>query len=132
VPNPDDERFEGYLKRFQPLAPDALPSGDVGRSRRRYFSYIWAVSGTIALVIIGMISLRTTHLPAEGELKAPDPIQALQPVPGFTIREANALLATAPSYKAAMDGLAFHPQRSNVPNDKLSALNVLGKEKTKL
>ena len=133
MPNLGDEQFESYLKRFRPLAPDALPVDEIGRiPRRRYFSYIWAVSGAVAVVIIGVISLRTTGHRGGGELKASDPIQVSRPAAGLTIRGANALLATAPSYKAALNGLAFHSSSSNFPNDKQSALAVLAKEKIKL
>lgn len=133
MPNLGDEQFKSYLKRFRPLAPDALPANKIGRiQRRRNLSYIWAVSGAVALVTLGLISLRTTGHQGGGEPKPPDQIQVVQPGPGLTIRGANALLATAPSYKAALNGLAFHPPSSDVPNDKQSALAVLAKEKIKL
>jgi hypothetical protein len=54
------------------------------------------------------------------------------PMQPLTMRDANALLATAPSYKAALDEMAFHHQPSTVPKDKQSGLAVLAKEKIKL
>jgi hypothetical protein len=54
------------------------------------------------------------------------------PMQPLTMRDANALLATAPSYKAALDELAFHRQRSTVAKGKQSGLAVLAKEKIKL
>jgi hypothetical protein len=47
------------------------------------------------------------------------------------MRDANTLLATAPSYKMALDEMAFH-RRSTVPKDKQSAVEVLAKERIKL
>jgi hypothetical protein len=47
----------------------------------------------------------------------------------LTIRNANAWLATAPSFKAAVDDLAFRSQTSPLPQDKQSAVAVLSKEK---
>jgi hypothetical protein len=48
------------------------------------------------------------------------------------MRDANSLLASAPSYKAVLDEMAFHPRGSTVPKDKQSAVAVLSKEKIKL
>ncbi|MFZ0279636.1 MAG: hypothetical protein WA254_06135 [Candidatus Sulfotelmatobacter sp.] len=48
------------------------------------------------------------------------------------MRRANAWLAAAPSFKAAVDDLAFRPQTSPLPQGKQSAVAVLSKEKTRL
>jgi hypothetical protein len=50
----------------------------------------------------------------------------------LTMRSANAWLATAPSFKAAVDDLAFRSQVSPVPQGKQSAVAVLSKEKIRL
>ena len=133
MPDLDDEQFESYLKQFRPLVPDALPAREIRRvPRRRSSLTIWAVGGAVAIAIVGVVSVRTIHHQARTEPKHSDSILMPGPTPGLTIRGANALLATAPSYKAAMNELAFHPQNSSVPTDKQSALAVLGKEKIKL
>jgi hypothetical protein len=93
---------------------------------------MWAVGGTVAIAIGGVVSVRTIHHRVGTEPTHSDSILMPAPTPGLTIRGANALLATAPSYKAAMNELAFHPKSSSVPKDKQSALAVLGKEKIKL
>jgi hypothetical protein len=41
------------------------------------------------------------------------------------------MLAKAPSFKAAFDGLAFHPE-TRLPQGKQSAVAVLSKEKIRL
>jgi hypothetical protein len=50
----------------------------------------------------------------------------------LTMRSANAWLATAPSFKAAVDDLAFRSQTSPLPQGKQSAVAVLSKEKIRL
>jgi hypothetical protein len=54
------------------------------------------------------------------------------PLKPFTMRSANAWLATSPSFKAAVDELAFRSPASPVPQGKQSAVAVLSKEKIKL
>jgi hypothetical protein len=50
----------------------------------------------------------------------------------LTMRSANAWLATAPSFKAAVDDLAFRSQTSPLPQGTQSAVAVLSKEKSRL
>ena len=50
----------------------------------------------------------------------------------LTIASANALLAQAPSVKAAVDQIAFSSQSTQVPKGQHSALAVLSEEKIKL
>ena len=75
-------------------------------------------------------SLASDHSVAK-KLSNPPSIELALPKQALTMREANALLASAPSYKAAVDSMAFHNQGS-FPKDKQSALAVLAKEKIKL
>jgi hypothetical protein len=58
--------------------------------------------------------------------------EQLVTTPPLTIRGANALLATAPTFKAAVDEMAFSSRTTPLPKDKHSALTELSKEKTKL
>ena len=50
----------------------------------------------------------------------------------LTIGSANALLVHAPSFKAAVDLVAFQPQAAQLSKGTHSALAVLSKEHTKL
>ena len=126
---PDDERFETYLKQFRPLLPDALPTTTRERALpRRWILGIWS-SGAAAVIILGMIGWRMTHSRVSGN---PQPVSVASPMQPLTMRDANSLLATAPSYKAVLDEMAFHPRPSTVPNDQQSAVAVLSKEKIKL
>ena len=107
------------------------------RESQRVFSpWSWlAVAAVFVLVIVsGYFILRvqsnqvvvsnTGHDVALAERHAP-----AEP---FTMRSANAWLLTAPSFKAAVDGLAFCPQTSTPTQGKQSAVAALSKEKIRL
>jgi hypothetical protein len=133
VPTPDDERFEVYLKQFRPLVPDPMPTeGRRQASRRSFVLRAW-IAAVAAILIVGAISLhiRSNRVAAPNtasEAASPKVVR-LQPL---TMRSANALLATAPSFKAVVDDLAFRSESLTLPKGKQSALAVLGKEKIKL
>jgi len=132
VQTPDDERFETYLKQFKPLLPDALP--DTTRERtlpRHWILAIWS-AGAAAVIILGAIGWRMLPGRVSGRPGNPQPVSVTLPARPLTLRDASTLLAAAPSYKAALDEMAFHPQPSAVPNDQRSAVTVLSKEKIKL
>jgi hypothetical protein len=133
VPTLDDEGFETYLKQFRPLVPDALPSREASQEswRRRSVLRIGVVGAT-AMVILGVLSLHIFKSRVAHKGSHPASVQAVLPVLPLTMRDANALLAIAPSYKAVVDSIAFHNQGSTIPKDKQSALAVLAKEKIKL
>ena len=131
MPTLDDERFETYLKEFRPIEPDPLPA--IHRKQeywRSSASRLWAI-GLATIVILGVVTFRTVSSRVAKKLSNPPSIEVALPKQPLTMRDANALLASAPSYKAAVDSMAFHNQGS-IPKDKQSALAVLAKEKIKL
>lgn len=129
---PDDERFESYLKQFRPLVPDALPTTTRERALPRRWAFaIWS-AGAAAVIILGAIGWRMIPGRVSGRPGNPQPVAVSAPIRPLTMRDANSLLATAPSYKAVLDEMAFHPRPSTVPNDQQSAVAVLSKEKIKL
>jgi hypothetical protein len=134
VPNLDDEQFEKYLKGFRPLLPDALPVADLRPERHRPRALIPATAamGAVAMVILGVASFHILDRHGSSETRPSTSVRG--PVPGqpLTLRDANALLETAPSYKSAMDELAFPHRASTLPNENHSALAVLAEEKIKL
>jgi len=130
VPIPEDERFETYLKQFRPLAPDALPIDRHERAFPRY--WVLGIAGAAAVLILSIVSFLTRPGRLSESLRGSQSVTLNAPMQALTMRDANALLATAPSYKAALDELAFHRQRSTVAKDKQSGLAVLAKEKIKL
>jgi hypothetical protein len=136
----DDKQFEAYLKRFQPIGPEPIPIPPIDRESQRTDS-VWNWRGTAAtafflvlVIVIGSLILRVrnkrvvvshrTHYVAVAERHAP-----AEPL---TMRSANAWLVAAPSFKAAVDDLAFQSQTSELTQGKQSAVAVLSKEKIRL
>ena len=129
----DDEGFEAYLKQFRPIVPDALPLTEGSRqSWRRRLRLPILVSGAMAMLILGVVSFHIVKSVIAHKGNNPASVEVVLPRQPLTMRDANALLATAPSYKAAVDSMAFHNQGSIIPKNKQSTLAVLAKEKIKL
>jgi hypothetical protein len=126
----DNEHFENYLKQFRPLVDD-LPVEIRPAPRRHLALAIWAV-GAVAMVIIGVASLRIFHHRVFNQSNHSISVKLPAPAPSLTMRHANNLLAAAPSYKAVMNELAFPSKGSSVSKNEQSALAVLSKEKIKL
>ena len=131
MPDLDDKRFEKYLKQFRPLAPDGLPVEIRPAPRRHLILAVWAV-GAVAMVIFGVAILRIREHRVPDQPNQSVSVKLAAPTPSLTMRNANDLLATAPSYKAVMNELAFLKKSSIISKDKTSALAVLSKEKIKL
>jgi len=132
VPNPDDERFEIYLKRFRPVMSDTLLVNEIRRVPRRNFVLaIWAV-GAVAMVLLGVASLWILNHRIVVDSNRSGSVKWLAPTPPLTMHDANALLAKAPSYQALMNELALRPNSSTLSKNKQSAFAVLGREKIKL
>lgn len=131
---PDDEQFEAYLKRFHPIAPEPVPTLGVGHSSRRSPSLgIW-LAAVAAILVIGAVSLhvRSSRIVVSNTASNAAVSDRHPPSEPLTVRSANAWLATAPSFKAAVDDLAFRSQTSPLPQGKQSAVAVLSKEKIRL
>jgi hypothetical protein len=134
VPIPDDEQFEGYLKEFRPLTADPLlPERRRGRSRR---VFVFAAFGGVCAGAIVLALLVLRHAPASdrsktgsavltGALKIP----SQQPL---TIGRADALIARARSFQAAVDQMSFESSAAPKSDGKESAFSVLSKEEPTL
>jgi hypothetical protein len=134
VQTPDDEQFEAYLKRFHPIAPEPVPTLSVGHSSRRSPSLgIW-LAAVAAILVIGAVTLhiRSSRIVVSNTASDAAVAERHAPSQPLTMRSANAWLATAPSFKAAVDDLAFRSQTSPLPQGKQSAVAVLSKEKIRL
>ena len=133
MPTPDDERFEIYLKQFRPLVPDPMPTEGHGQVSRRSFPLRAWIAVVAAILIVGAISLqiRSNRVAGPSTASGAESLK-VAPLQPLTMRSANALLATAPSFKAVVDDLAFRSESLSLPKGKQSALAVLGKEKIKL
>lgn len=134
MPVRDDEQFEKYLKQFRPVAPEALALKEQGRARRRPLLFAaWAAVAAAILAAV-MVSLRSYQHPApvrEPGVAGPNVERLTSPQP-LTIRSANALLASAPSFKAAVESVAFQPESKLLSEGRHSALAALSKEESKL
>ncbi len=131
---PDDEQFEAYLKRFHPIAPEPVPTLSVGHSSRRSPPLgIW-LAAVAAILVIGAVILhvRSSRIVVSNTASDAAVSERHAPSEPLTIRSANAWLATAPSFKAAVDDLAFRSQTRPLPQGKQSAVAVLSKEKIRL
>ena len=131
---PDDEQFEAYLKRFHAIAPEPIPTISVGRTSRYSLSLGAWLAAVAALLVIGglVLQIRTNRVVVSKMSSDAAFRNRLASSELLTMRSANALLATAPSFKAAVDGLAFRPKTSLLPQGKQSAIAVLSKEKIRL
>jgi hypothetical protein len=134
VPTPEDERFERYLKQFRPLAPETLQIEKHERATRLPFVFAkWttvAAAMLIAAVLTNQSRLKPTHSPSG--TGSPATVELLTSSQPLTIGSANALLARAPSVKAAVDQVAFQSQATPLSKGTQSALAVLSKENIKL
>jgi len=132
---PDDEQFETYLKRFHPIAPEPLPTLKVSRVSR-YSLRLGAWLAAVAAILI--VGTRILHVHDGRVVGVPNAVrdgasvERLAPFEPLTMRSANAWLATAPSFKSAVDNLAFRSQGNPIQKGKQSAVALLSKEKIKL
>lgn len=133
MPDPDDEQFKQYLKGFRPIAPPPLPIQRSGGASRRAVAMA-ALAGAAAVLVVAAVMLRSRPEPNQSSQREtrPTAVELLANSQPLTIRSANAMLAQAPSAKAAIDSVAWQSQKTPLPQGTRSALAELSKEKTKL
>ena len=133
MPIPDDERFEAYLKQFRPLAPKPLPRLGAGhRVRGRFVLWAGAAAAVAILAAAAALQIHTQRLRVAEKTSSPATPDRLADGEPLTMRSANALMMKAPSFNALVDDMAFRPQTVPLPKGKLSAVALLGEEKSKL
>lgn len=127
-----DERFESYLKQFEPLAPEPLPITARSSTGNFWSRATWAAA-IAAIIIVGVFVVRPAPTPSRNSKQSESTVnESSQPTPPLTIASANALLAPSPSVQAAIDQATFHVQPAQPPQGKRSALAVLSKATEKL
>ncbi|HKV93309.1 MAG TPA: hypothetical protein VJW20_12245 [Candidatus Angelobacter sp.] len=133
MPIRDDEQFEKYLKQFCPLEPEPLMLPKQVKIWRRPVVFTACAAVAAVLFLLAMISMRS-HKPAQPAQAVgtdkPSVQQSASPQP-LTIARANALLAHAPSFKIAVDSMAFRPESNPISEGRYSALALLSEEETK-
>jgi hypothetical protein len=131
---PDDDQFEKYLKQFQPVAPEPLMAREKVQVKRRrpMFLAAWAaVAAAILIAVVASVLLHKPMQPAkEASTKAPGMEEFGNPPP-LTIESANALLASAPSFKAAVDDMAFQQKSKPIAEGRYSMLALFSKEEVR-
>lgn len=130
----NDEQFERFLKQFRPLAPEPLSSRKHGGATRSPFVLAAWAAAVAAVLIAAWLSMHPRPNPTpspEGTASLTRVEQLINPQP-LTIGSANALLAHAPSFKAAVDQVGFQSQATQLSKGTHSALAALSKENTKL
>ena len=128
---PDDEQFERYLKQFRPLAAEPLPIARPKCPTVRWFVPVAVAAATAVIVVVLGPRSRPKPTHATDAVDSFARIELLANAEPLTIRSANALLASAPSFKEAVDRVAFQFQVTPLSKDAHSALAVLSEEKTK-
>ena len=131
-PQPIDEKFETHLKQFRPVDPQPLRVERRVHAPQRWFvlaAWAAAAAAVVAVAVVGFHARPGRIAPPVETFAVVD--QLVKPQ-SLTIRSANALLARAPSFKEAIDQMAFPPKPAPLPADKHSALAELSKEKIKL
>jgi len=123
---PDDDQFERYLQQFRPIVAEPLPLP----SRRpvRLWQWSLAAAAALAIVMIAAVAVRVHRHPTPAPARSSAQLTRTQPL---TLGRADDLLAHAPSYDSAIDGLAFQCERIQVPPGSESALETLSKENLK-
>jgi hypothetical protein len=133
---PDDEQFELYLKRFDPIAPEPIPMLRIDVASRRPFGLAAGLAALAAILVVGIILVwhvrSSSRVAVSSTARDAAPAERHAPLEPLTTRSATAWLTAAPSFKTAIDDLAFRPQTNSIPQDKQSAVALLSKETIKL
>lgn len=132
---PNDEQFERYLKQFRPVAPEVLPSAGTSLGSHRSLRLGAWVAALAALLMFGTLILVMRRIRVVVAPQAPRDVASMEQRAAsepLTLRSANAWLARAPSFHAAVDALAFRSSDNSVRQGQQSAVALLSKEKIKL
>lgn len=134
MPTRDDEQFEKYLRQFRPLEPEPLALVAMeARVRTRPLMFAARAAAAVAILAAVMLAIRIYQRPSpvpDTGQGGPQIEQPVSPRP-LTIGSANALLAGAPSFKEAVDNMAFQSGTTTISPGQHSALAALDKEETK-
>lgn len=121
-----DDQFESYLRQFHPLPPDGMKFERRGLAPQPQMMAVWAAVAAVVIVASLILYPRAqrSNQPDVARWVGVDPTITTAPL---TIQSANAMLARAPSFKAAVDAMAAS-SRTNSIDGKQSALDVLSKD----
>lgn len=126
MPTLPDDQFEWYLKQFRPLDPEQLQLEEHSPTNWRPRALAAKASVAAAVIVTFLILYPRVRQRNERDVQQPSVAQIEFPQP-LTIRSADALLANAPSFKAAVDALAI-PSHAKSFGVRQSVLEVLSKD----
>jgi hypothetical protein len=126
VSNVEEDRFEAYLKTFQPLRTDPLPEVQAGGATIR-FPFAWAAAAALGglMLLAGIHDWKVTSGAAPPEIALAPRATRSSPL---TLSGINSLLTKADSLKAGLDEVTWKSRRVQVRPGQQSALAVLGRE----
>jgi hypothetical protein len=133
MPISDDEKFEGYLKEFRPLAAEPLQTEQHRVAAPRPVMVAAWTSACAAVLVLTFLLLSQRAKPPQSTdgNRGHSGAQPLTNHEQLTLGRANSLLAHAESYKSAVDRISSRSQDAR-QEGKTSAFAVLGKENNKL
>jgi hypothetical protein len=123
-----------YLKRFDPIAPEPIPTIKLGYAVRRPLRLACCLAAFAVMILVAtlILHIRNSRVVLPTTVREAASAETRGQLEPLTMRSATAWLTTAPSFKAAIDDLAFRSQSDPIPQGKQSAVAVLRKEKIKL
>ncbi|SPE45249.1 hypothetical protein SBA7_710038 [Candidatus Sulfotelmatobacter sp. SbA7] len=131
MPILDDGQFEKLLKQFQPVAPEPLCTEKPQRISRHPLVFISWSGAAAAVVMVMAVVMQLRHKPPTPDATRTT-LASNRPVQTLTVGSVSILFAQAPSLRDALNNMAFQSQTPQPSRDKMSALAVLSREKTKL
>jgi len=128
-----NDELENYLKHFKPVAPDPLLAIERTPFIDRNLRLVgWSAAAAILVGAVMMLRVRSIPPEQVQSQRAATQLQPLTESRPLTIAGANAMVAGSPSVQTVINDLAFRAPAAKVSKGMQSALDVLGKEKTKL
>jgi hypothetical protein len=133
LPEETDEKFEGYLRQFRPLAPEPLPGGSHRLIRRRLAVAAMTLAVAVSLIVVWLkLSDQRFALQPPFSSKSWRSSESLTNPRPLTVGRASDLLTRSSSFKEAIDEIAFESRAIQLPKGTHSAVATLSKEKAEL
>ena len=123
--NVEEERFENYLKSFQPRYAEPLP--DVHLKHEGFRApFTWAAAAALGglMIVAGIHDWRRGNEPP-----VPAVLVGKANTGPLTLRQVNDLFRKSDSLTVGLDEVAWKSSQTSVGRGQQSALAVLGKEK---
>ncbi|HTC96043.1 MAG TPA: hypothetical protein VK699_21555 [Terriglobales bacterium] len=127
----DDEKFENFLRQFQPRAPRHLQIEEQAARREFALGLMAATAAAVIVLAVFIIVGRRSRTSAPDHVQNISTIKSSPEAQPLTLGKANDLLLHAPSISAAIDSLAGESQGMHIQKGMHSALAILAQENFK-